>query len=672
MSRRRCLSLGLVASLSTVLACGDDLPSSPSEESGGSTGATTGTTGSGGADETGSSGSSGEVDVDANCSVRYRWEPGVGDFSSFPTMEMVSEDPAMPTGYRVSLSAEEFPDLSGYGPYTEEIATAMSTLDGFGIQGETFARFDGSLDATMLPPADAQASADDAIGIVVMPEGGDAFLAPVGVELTDGGETVLAYPMFPLPSGTDVALWIRPELGVADGDCLGASAGMRELLDTAEGEMGQALDALVELGVVASSDELAVLQPYPTQSTARVSFAIAEHIAGLPEDDFTLSDTTCELTEEHNYCTSTLSSVDYRNPDGAVTVDVDAVEGQAPWDLVVHSWLPLTGTGPYPTVLYGHGLTGSGEQGSALAGTAIPRGYAVVGISALMHGDHPSLGGENLDGLLATLAFFAADLEAGKIDALRLRDHLRQSSYDKLHLTRLLQSGPDLDGDGAPDVDPDQLAYLGISLGGVMGAEFMALTDAYQGGVLIMPGGRLTTVMTDPMGSFVDVLSLLVPADFSDGDERRLFALLQTVLDGGDGSTYGPNVLHDRPAFAPGTPDLLVGAVLDDNTVVNAANWALARALGVDIVPPTLRPVPGLGETDAAPVTGNLDGVTAGLLQFDVIANEEGEVIPGTHINLSFSEVGLAAWWGFLDSLFADGTATINDPYVEVGLDHAR
>ncbi|MEM7157089.1 MAG: hypothetical protein AAF799_29825 [Myxococcota bacterium] len=658
--------------MALVVACGDDGGATPTEDSGSTTG-TPGTTGSEGADETGSSGSSGEVDVDANCSVRYRWEPGGGDVSSFPTLEMVAEDASTPTGYRVSLSVDDYPDLSGYGPYTDEIATAMSSLDGFGIQGEAFARFDGALDAKALPPANAEASVDDAIGIVVMPEGGEPYLAPVGVELTDGGETVMVYPMFPLPHGTNVAFWIKSDFAVSEGDCLAASAGMRELLDNVEGEVGDALTALRDMGVVESGDDLATLQPYPTQSTARVSYAVAEHIANMPESEFTLTDTTCELTEEFNYCTSTFSSTDYRNAEGVVTVDVDAVEGQTSWDLVVHSWLPLTGTAPYPTVLYGHGLTGSGEQGSALAGTAIPRGYAVVGISALMHGDHPSLGGKSLDGLLATLAFFAADLEEGKIDALRLRDHLRQSTYDKLHVTRLLQSGPDLDGDETPDVDPEQLAYLGISLGGVMGSELLALTDAFQGGVLIMPGGRVTTVMTDPMGSFVDVLSLLVPGDFSDGDERRLFALLQTVLDGGDPSTYGANVLHDRLDFAPNAPDLLVGAVLDDNTVVNAANWALSRALGIDIVPPTLRPVPGLGETAAVPVSGNMaDGVTAGLLQFDVIANDEGEVIMGTHINLSFSEVGLTAWWGFLDSLFADGTATINDPYVEVGLDHAR
>jgi len=667
MKRRSCTVVAL--SLCAVVACADDEDAPAGGTDGGTAGgtATVGDSADGTADDS----SGGGVDVDAQCSVRYRWEPGVGDVSSFPTMDMVTPDGGAASGYSVSLAVDDYPDLAAYGPYTDELSKSISSLDGFGIQGEAFARFDGALDAAGLPPANAEAAAGDAIGIVVMPAGGEPYLAPVGVELTDDGETALVHPMFPLPPSTEVAFWVASDFGVSDGDCLGASPGMRGLLDTADGTVGQAVDALTGLGVIASSAELAVLQPYPTQSARRVSLAIAEHIAAQPDSAFGLSDTSCEQEDDFTYCTSVFAASDYRNDDGVVTVDVDDVQPQAPWDIVVHAWLPLKGTAPYPTILYGHGLTGSGEQGSALAMTAAAKGYATVGISAIMHGDHPSLGGEVLSGLVATLEFFAADLGAGKIDSLRLRDHFRQSTYDKLNLTRLLQTGPDLDGDGAADVDPSALAYLGISLGGVMGSEFLALTDAYQGGVLVMPGGRVTTVMTDPMGSFVDVLSLLVPADFSAGDERRLFAMLQTVLDGGDPSTYAPNLLQGRPDFAGDAPDLLMGAVLDDNTVVNAASWALARALGVSVVPPTLRAVPGVGETNAAPVSANADGgVTAGLLQFDVIAQQDGTVTAATHTNLSFSEVGLAAWWGFLDTLFADGTATIADPYIAVGLEH--
>ena len=48
--------------------------------------------------------------------------------------------------------------------------------------------------------------------------------------------------------------------------------------------------------------------------------------------------------------------------------------------------------------------------------------------------------------------------------------------------------------------------------------------------------------MTDPEGSFSDVLSLLIPAEFSEGDERRLnqWGARLTVLKGGEDAALAP------------------------------------------------------------------------------------------------------------------------------------
>jgi hypothetical protein len=200
-----------------------------------------------------------------------------------------------------------------------------------------------------------------------------------------------------------------------------------------------------------------------------------------------------------------------------------------------------------------------------------------------------------------------------------------------------------------------------------MGVELLALTDAYQGANLVMPGGGLVQVMSDPEGSFEQVLAALVPSAYSDGDERRLFAMIQTLLDGADPASYGDALVANRPSFAPTRPHLQVGYVLDDDTVPNSANWTLARAMGVDIVPPTLRPVIGVGESAAPPVSLNWeDETTVGVLQFDAI---EGGAV-ATHTNMSFDLVGLTAWYHFLDTLFDTGTAEIIDPYEAIGLDH--
>lgn len=650
------------------MACqGDDAQVAAGTDSAGST--ESGDNPSGEPD-TGGASSTGEQDEVDACAVRYLWEPGVGDISSFPTAEMVTPDSASPTGYVVSVSADSYPDLSAYGVYAEDVGTALSSLDGFGIQGEAFARFDAPLDPTAVPASTGIADRSDTIGIVVMPADGDAFLIPVGVELTDEGETVLAYPMSAMPPGTNVAFWVKRSFGTQDEQsCVGASQGMRALLDQREQPFDDALNALEDLGVIEGSDDLAVLQPYPTQSATRESLAIAKTLQEQPSEGLALSNFSCEPSKEFNYCTSTLSVFDYRNADGVVTVDVNAVQGQAPWDLTVHAWLPLE-AGPAPTILFGHGLGGDATQAEALAGESAPRGYVTVAISALMHGDHPSLEGETLADLQTTLAFFAVDLTLQKVDAPRLRDHFRQSTYDKLSLTRLLRTGPDLDGDGAPDVDPAALSYLGVSLGAIMGSEFLALTDAYSGGVLIMPGGRLSVLMTDPAGGFQALLDIVVPAELTDGEQRRLFAILQTVLDAGDPATYARQILNHRASFAPEVPDMLVGVALQDGTVVNSATWALARSMDLPLVEPVLLEVPGLDITETAPVNANMPGgVTAGMLQFDVIRDGAGTT-PVMHRTLPFSDVGLAAWMSFMDTLFADASATIIDPYMAVGLDH--
>lgn len=625
-----------------------------------------------GSDESGEAESGSETEggesIDEACEIRLDWEAGQGSALSFPTFEMVVEDASTASGYSVQISAEDFPDFDNYLQYTEQLVTALSSLDGFGINSEVFMRFDGAFDESLVAAPVAEPGTDTSVGIVVMPADGEPYLAALDVQLTDEGRTIISRPLWPLPPKTEVAYFVRRDFATTSGGCVGASDSMRALLSEGDGKMGTALAALEGLGVIESSDELAALQPYPTQSTTEVSFAIAQYVAGLPDEDFALSGHQCETKTEYVYCTSTFEAADFRNEDFHVQVELDAVEPHSPWTLVLHAYLPLDATEAMPTVVYGHGLDSDGKGASALAQSAAARGVATVGISALMHGDHPSLMGEEPSGLVALLGFFAADAIAGEIDSLRLRDHFHQSAYDKLYLTRVLLTGADLDGDGDVDVDPTKLAYHGVSLGGIMGVEFLTLTDAYLGANLAVPGAGLAQVMTDPAGTFEDVLAALVPSAYSDGDERRLFAMIQLVLDSADPASYAHNLLAERPSFAPQRPDLLVGNVLDDGIVPNSANWTLARALGIDIVPPTLRPVLGVGESSAAPLSHNWEGEsTVGLLQFDVV---EGGAV-AEHSGMPFDAVGLAAWWGFLDSLFGDGPTEIIDPYEAIGLPHA-
>jgi hypothetical protein len=112
-----------------------------------------------------------------------------------------------------------------------------------------------------------------------------------------------------------------------------------------------------------------------------------------------------------------------------------------------------------------------------------------------------------------------------------------------------------------------------------------------------------------------------------------------------------------------------MGMVLDDDTVPNSTNLALARALDVPVVPPERLAVGLVGQTGPAPVSANLaDGRTAGMLQFDQVPDGQGGMEAATHSNIGDSEVGAEAWFRFLDTELTESAPVIVDPYVELGL----
>src|SRR5262249_12032740 len=119
--------------------------------------------------------------------------------------------------------------------------------------------------------------------------------------------------------------------------------------------------------------------------------------------------------------------------------------------------VPATGTPPFPTVILQHGFGGDDSIVTQHAGEPTARGLAVIGVPAPEHGPR----GNFLD-------FFDFD------DFNAFGNNFRQASVDLISLVRLVEAGIDLDGDGASELRPTDLGYLGVSLGGVIGGVFPA------------------------------------------------------------------------------------------------------------------------------------------------------------------------------------------------------
>ncbi len=545
-----------------------------------------------------------------------------------------------PTGRRVDLDPVTHPFLAESAEGFANIYTDLSTLDGWGLSAGMWFRADAAL--PVVPPV-----------VRVVADGVDW---PVDVSFTDEGATLMLLPRRPLPPATEVTVVVTTD--PADPQCLAPSPHLRDLLDpSAPAPPEQAPRyqvALAALGV--DPVDVAAMSVFTTQSATVVSELVAADVVGR---DYTFVPGGCVDGPTWRQCDGAVSVQDYRDPDHLVPPD-SAGEPLASYDLPTRVWLPSTGTAPWPTVLCGHGLGGDKGQCSVLADLAGPRGFAVLAVDAVEHGEHPGRTEAGLS-ILDDLMILAIEIDPPGLNGRRLRDNFRQSAWDKLQVLRAIEAGLDADGDGSADLDPDHLAYVGVSLGAIMGPEPMALTDRFAGGVLLVGGSRIASIIRDSP-TFSVLVDLMRPAGTSDGDVERFFPVLQTVIEAGDPGTWAPHVAADRLDGGPPL-SLLDAMAWQDQIVPNSTNEALARAFGVPGVGSEEWPVADLSFV-AGPVSGNLDGgATGGTVQFAEVQEVEGGAwVPATHDNLHESWTGQAEILAFLEPLLAGQTPVIAEP----------
>ena len=592
----------------------------------------------------------------------FRYAPAAGAaLETFPDDYYTVADATSPTGLRVRFD----PTLDPWIPATPEnfqpIYADLSTLDGWGTTAGIILRFSAPLQD--LPSGETSTASDD---VQLLDLTGDKPVrVPFEVQYTDDASSAILWPMLPLRPGHRHAVVVKRTLLAKDGQCIAPSPTLRALLTGTSTQPrlqalhGRYAELLAKTGLSAGDISAAVV--FTTQRITEQSTGIAKDIAGRKFAWKTPA--TCTVAAKYRVCNGTFIDQEYR--DGRTVKDGQPVKEQ---ELAVQLWLPLTGSGPWPTVIFGHGLGSNRSQAEALADVAAPENIATVAIDAVGHGDHPGPHGTNT--LTSLLVFFGINAATASVDALALRDNWRASTYDKLQLIQLLKQAPDIDGDGKAEIDPSRILYLGVSLGGIMGSELLALSADLPVGILSVPGGRVSSIISDS-AQFRPIIYALKPDGTTDSDVDRFFPALQTLLEKGDAANYGPYILKDRlPGAGAAIPDLLFQMVLNDDTVPNSANRALARALGVPVVAPVLTPVGIVQPAPAAPFSGNVAGgkATAGLFQFDRDLSQGSQVpTQATHGNVAKSQEGLLQSMHFVKTWLATGKAEILNPYAELG-----
>ncbi len=235
---------------------------------------------------------------------------------------------------------------------------------------------------------------------------------------------------------------------------------------------------------------------------------------------------------------------------------------------------PVTdGTRPFRLVLFSHPLRACKEAALGLADTLAAAGFAVAAIDHVGHGARRmDMPGNYKCGDDIPWNFFAGG------DAERLRANILTSALDLYQLKMALQHAEDesldFDADGRADIDTRRVAVVGMSLGSIIAAPFLALAGDADVAVLNTPLGT-SIELADQQAPGTSGYALALP-----GIQPALsLALVQTVLEPGEPLSYAAELrAHPR--------DLLLQTAVDDGVVPNASTAKLARALGATAVEP--------------------------------------------------------------------------------------
>jgi len=247
----------------------------------------------------------------------------------------------------------------------------------------------------------------------------------------------------------------------------------------------------------------------------------------------------------------------------------------------------------WPVVIFGHGITRNRIDALAVADALASIGYAMVAMDFPLHGispdDQPELAGfyiENTpfapianertfdvdfvdnatgapgpDGLIDASGTHA--VSAGLASMLTGRDTIRQGVAD---LSVLALSIPfmDLDGDGLPDTNGSNIAYVGQSWGGMHGTVFSAIEPLVTRAVLSVPGGGIARFAeaSQDIGPVIRA-GLKAAAGLEPGtaDYEQFFLAWQTVLDSADPINWAA----EAAAFTP----IMLHEVINDTVIPN-------------------------------------------------------------------------------------------------------
>jgi len=288
---------------------------------------------------------------------------------------------------------------------------------------------------------------------------------------------------------------------------------------------------------------------------------------------------------------------------------------------------PMPAAG-YPVVIVQHGLNGSRAYLLSLANRLASEGWMSVAIDSVTFGaraadpkyqvdatsdyvDAPGAvykGGDGISDRVGKERGGAFDFFGSLKNLLAFRDQLRQAELDTAQVVKLLRSRPDLaplkTGVDVPTIDPERIAYVGDSLGGIEGAVAAAIEPRVKAWTLNVAGGGVVSEAAAHGPVINSNLALAGTVNFGFGaalytEAHPMVVLAQTLIEAGDPIAYADHLVL-KPMPLAGAPtkarNILQIEVLFDELVANEANESLARAGGYALGSPNVGPNAGAAD----------------------------------------------------------------------------